>query len=121
MEKSNVKIHSAITKIAKFGGITEGAAVADLVAPTSRRKVEVCPPIDGNLGPQDSANGPALVNSLFWLMVQNQYTRKVGDSPLLREICEVVEYSLSLPPGSARQKLCRAKYPSLLRSDTLSN
>ena len=60
MEKSNVKIHSAITKIAKFGGITEGAAVADLVAPTNRRKVEVCPPIaDGSLGPQDSANGPA--------------------------------------------------------------
>ena len=48
------------------------------------------------------------------------YTRGKGDSPLISDLCEVVEYGLSLPPGSSRQKLVRLKYPNLLKSNVYS-
>ena len=48
------------------------------------------------------------------------YSREKNDSALIADICQVVEYGLSLPPGSARQKLVRLKYPNLMKSNVYS-
>ena len=48
------------------------------------------------------------------------YSREKNDSALIADICQVVEYGLSLPPGSSRQKLVRLKYPNLMKSNVYS-
>ena len=48
------------------------------------------------------------------------YRRKSVDQPLLSELVLVVEHALSLPEKSPREKVCREKFPNILRSNVLS-
>ena len=81
---------------------------------------------DGSRGAEDAGQFVPLPlagegeTSMVSEVARAAYKRKRGDSVLLSDLIEVVEYALSLPVGAPREKLAMAKYPCILRSKVLS-
>ena len=123
LENSKKRMRCQISKVAKIAGVdnAEFEDVVNAVMPSKKLKSEdqqsIIPIADeAGLGPQNQLVAVERTDD----DEKPGYSRKQADSPLLSEIVDVVEYALSLPAGSARQKAARMAFPSILRSNILS-
>lgn len=136
LEQSGRRISSQIKKLAVLTGAGHeaGEKMADVVVSSSRRKrpreKQTLEPIQNvddvpNISSQQGHVGDVVVavqneKPEFCIEKPTAYKRTVRDSATLEELVKVVEYALSLPDDAAKQKLTRARFPSVLKSNILS-
>ena len=124
------KIRNAIKTLAAIAGAEDGLDVAEKVAPTMTQNAHVVPLQDApGDAPEDALEQPVLQPLQDMepspceegkRIERIRSKRKANDSPFLNELIEVVEYALALPPHASKQKVCREKFPHILRSNVLS-
>ena len=136
LERSGKRIRSQIKKLAVLSGAGQeaGEKLAECAVQISGRKRprenQSLEPIQNGDGVPDISNQTECVGDVL-ATVQDvdpeslskkpqAYKRLANDSPTLQQLVEVVEFALSLPDDAAKQKLTRAHFPTVLRSNILS-
>ena len=140
LDRSCKKMRTAIRKLGEIvGEQDEGKSIAENIFPTKAPDRPNLPAIQdqnsgepSNFSPlqdqQSGTQGSAEEQIVLAACAGGDgttesycgYKRKTGDAPLLIDLMRVVEFALILPPGSAKQKLCRRHFPDVLRSNVLA-
>ena len=115
-----------MTSLAAIAGVDDGRDVADKLFPVNKQGGL---PLENLDDPQAIADGDvqgqgadnAEDAGAEHAADEGQRSRRCpGDSPLLSELVKIVEESLQLPPGAAKEKVMMSRYPTTLRSKVLS-
>ncbi|CAE7900180.1 unnamed protein product [Symbiodinium microadriaticum] len=86
-------------------------------APAEEPKAIMDVPAEGSLdspGPQEVVPHEGSVTG------NRGYKRKAGDLPTIYDVCRVVKRALELPSHAPKQKIVRAEFPHIIKSDILS-
>ncbi len=121
LERSRKMVCTGITRMAKAAELPSHEVeclLKQVPAPSRKRKRRDCPDGAGD-GAGDEQLVPADVEPAPPIQ-KKQHTRKESDQPYLHQLIKVCQFALSLGPDRPRQKICRSKYPDILRSNVLS-
>eukprot|EP00434_Breviolum_minutum_P011344 symbB.v1.2.010010.t1/scaffold645.1/size176818/9 len=126
LHRSKKRLRSAVTSLAAIAGVDDGRDVADKLFPVNKQGGL---PLENLDDPQAIADGDvqgqgadnAEDAGAEHAADEGQRSRRCpGDSRLLSELVKIVEESLQLPPGAAKEKVMMSRYPTTLRSKVLS-
>ena len=127
LSKSLKKMTSTVNKIGALAGAGDVKEVVASMSQIMQRKDKNKKDVEDQIPALEDAPATEMEQDAIQVVEQRRakapkrpvYVRKVNDSVTLAKLCEIVRFSLELPPGAARQKVCRSRFPEM-KSNVLS-